>query len=83
REVDDRRWVFDVENAVYKLAQRLSGHTGLPPDAPPVGLQATLSDYQQPGVNWMQFMRQHQLAGVPAYDMGLGKTSQTLALRLL
>ncbi|CCP05466.1 DEAD/DEAH box helicase [Erwinia amylovora] len=82
-EVDDRRWVFDGENAVYQLAQRLSGHTGLPPVAPPVGLQATLRDYQQQGVNWMQFLRQHQLAGVLADDMGLGKTIQTLAHLLL
>ncbi|MCK8394015.1 SNF2-related protein, partial [Erwinia amylovora] len=66
-----------------QLAQRLRGHTGLPPVAPPVGLQAPLRDYQQQGVNWMQFLRQHQLAGVLADDMGLGKTIQTLAHLLL
>lgn len=81
---DDRsRWIFDGEDAVYQLAQRLSGHTGVPSVAPPTGLQATLRDYQQQGVNWMQFLRQHRLAGVLADDMGLGKTVQTLAHLLL
>lgn len=77
---DDRsRWIFDGDNAVHQLAERLNGNTGVQPVAPPAGLRATLRDYQQQGVNWMQFLRQHQLAGVLADDMGLGKTIQTLA----
>jgi SNF2 family DNA or RNA helicase len=45
----------------------------------PTGLQATLRPYQQQGLNWLQFLRQHRLAGILADDMGLGKTLQTLA----
>ena len=45
----------------------------------PVGLQATLRPYQQQGLNWLQFLRSHGLAGILADDMGLGKTLQTLA----
>lgn len=83
-EADDRgRWIFDGENAVFQLAERLSGHTGVQPVAAPVGLRATLRDYQLQGVSWMQFLSQHQLAGVLADDMGLGKTIQTLAHLLL
>lgn len=81
---DDRsRWIFDGDNAVHQLAERLNGNGGVQAMAPPAGLQATLRDYQQQGVNWMQFLRQHQLAGVLADDMGLGKTIQTLAHLLL
>lgn len=45
----------------------------------PVGLHATLRDYQHQGVNWLQFLRISRFGGVLADDMGLGKTVQTLA----
>ncbi len=51
--------------------------------APPLGLQATLRDYQADGLAWMQFLREYDLAGILADDMGLGKTVQTLAHILL
>ncbi len=77
------RWTFDSDSAVHQLAQKLSGNDGVQPVVPPAGLKATLRDYQLQGVSWMQFLRQHQLAGVLADDMGLGKTIQTLAHLLL
>ena len=77
------RWVFDSDNAVHQLTQRLEGNQGVQMVVPPTGLQATLRDYQLQGVSWMQFLRQYQLAGVLADDMGLGKTIQTLAHLLL
>lgn len=77
------RWTFDSDSAVHQLSQKLSGNDGVQPVAPPAGLKATLRDYQLQGVSWMQFLRQHQLAGVLADDMGLGKTIQTLAHLLL
>ncbi len=40
---------------------------------------ATLRDYQQFGLNWLQLLRSMNLGGVLADDMGLGKTVQTLA----
>jgi SNF2 family DNA or RNA helicase len=51
--------------------------------APPKGLQASLREYQQQGLDWLQFLRKYRLAGVLADDMGLGKTVQTLAHLLL
>jgi len=51
--------------------------------APPENLQAQLRDYQQQGLNWLQLLRQENLAGILADDMGLGKTVQTLAHILL
>ena len=44
----------------------------------PLGLKATLRDYQQEGYQWMQFLAKNQLSGILADDMGLGKTLQTL-----
>ncbi|MEO0813575.1 MAG: SNF2-related protein, partial [Myxococcota bacterium] len=50
---------------------------------PPVGLQATLREYQIEGVAWMQHLREQGLGGLMADDMGLGKTIQTIAHLLL
>lgn len=45
----------------------------------PNGLNASLRDYQQQGLSWLQFLRNNSLSGILADDMGLGKTVQTLA----
>jgi len=51
----------------------------LPPEALPVGLQATLRPYQEAGVQWLGQLVQHEAGGVLADDMGLGKTLQAIA----
>jgi len=76
---DTGRWEFHGDTAARDLAQRLREGGGLQTTAPPRGLKASLRTYQQQGLDWMQFLRRHQLAGVLADDMGLGKTVQTLA----
>jgi len=48
----------------------------------PKGLKATLRDYQKQAVNWLHFLRKHQLGGILADDMGLGKTLQTITFLL-
>ncbi|MDQ1832697.1 DEAD/DEAH box helicase [Massilia scottii] len=65
------------------LGRRLAGFNGVQAVAPPRGLQATLRNYQQEGLAWMQFLREYGLAGILADDMGLGKTIQTLSHILL
>ncbi|NEX62458.1 DEAD/DEAH box helicase [Noviherbaspirillum galbum] len=72
-------WTFHGNSSAHEIARRLS--QGVAPAAVPVppALKATLRPYQQEGLNWMQFLRQNDLAGVLADDMGLGKTIQTLA----
>lgn len=60
--------------------QQLTALSTLPIIQPPKGLQAQLRDYQQHGLNWLQFLQKNCFAGVLADDMGLGKTIQTLAL---
>ncbi len=79
--VDNIRWLGDLEP--LQLLERLRGVQEIPAAPLPDGFQATLRGYQQQGLNWLQFLRAHNLAGVLADDMGLGKTVQTLAHLLL
>ncbi|MBV7541851.1 DEAD/DEAH box helicase [Acidovorax sp. sic0104] len=65
--------------ALRGVVAQLQG-AGVLPEVPlPASVHATLRPYQQQGLNWLQFLRAHGLAGVLADDMGLGKTLQTLA----
>ncbi len=61
-----------------ELGKKLKNFKGITNTPTPKGLQATLRDYQQTGLNWLQFLREYQFGGVLADDMGLGKTVQTL-----
>lgn len=61
-----------------KQLNQLAGLVELPHIPAPQGLKAMLRDYQQQGLNWLQFLRASQFNGVLADDMGLGKTVQTL-----
>ena len=71
--------VWEGAQALRDLVQQLCGHAGMPEVPVPASLKATLRPYQQQGLNWLQFLRTHGLAGILADDMGLGKTLQTLA----
>ncbi|MDA1275881.1 MAG: DEAD/DEAH box helicase [Verrucomicrobia bacterium] len=73
----DWRWLGATE--LRDLSSRLRSFSGIKPVAPSPNLRATLRPYQQDGLNWLQFLREYELAGVLADDMGLGKTVQTLA----
>ncbi|MDB5846884.1 MAG: ATP-dependent helicase, partial [Rhodoferax sp.] len=75
-------WQLQGDDGLRDLATRLAGSVPQPVVAP-AGLQITLRPYQLEGLAWLQYLRQHQLAGILADDMGLGKTAQTLAHLLL
>lgn len=62
-----------------KLQQKLRSFKGLSDAKPSKFLRAELRDYQQQGLNWLNFLHQYQFGGILADDMGLGKTLQTLA----
>ena len=70
--------VWEGAQALRAMVQSLSGHAELPEVKVPSSVQAQLRPYQQQGVNWLQFLREHGLGGILADDMGLGKTLQTL-----
>ncbi|MGV3344723.1 DEAD/DEAH box helicase [Enterobacteriaceae bacterium LUAb1] len=73
------KWHFSGRAALRDVVRHLHEGTVFETIALPQGLQTTLRPYQLHGLNWMQFLRQHHLAGVLADDMGLGKTVQALA----
>ena len=76
--VDDA-WQWNGNERLKLLGDKLRHFSGLEAVAVPKGLRAELRAYQQDGLNWLQFLRTHDLSGVLADDMGLGKTVQTLA----
>jgi hypothetical protein len=75
----DPHWAFKSDAALDALAERLRASQGVQPVAPPAGLRIELRAYQLLGLAWLQYLREHGLAGILADDMGLGKTAQTLA----
>jgi len=64
---------------LQQLARKLADFSGLKQTRLPTTFKGKLREYQQHGVDWMQFLREHELGGILADDMGLGKTVQTLA----
>jgi superfamily II DNA or RNA helicase len=71
------RWLGG--DSLRQLNQKLRDFRSIRAVPPPPGLQASLRGYQQEGLNWLQFLREYNLAGILADDMGLGKTVQALA----
>jgi SNF2 family DNA or RNA helicase len=64
---------------LQKLAKKLRNFDGIKPAKLPTTFKGELRGYQQQGLDWLQFLREYELAGILADDMGLGKTVQTLA----
>jgi superfamily II DNA or RNA helicase len=80
---DKSRWQFHGPQSISALAERLKASQGVQEIEPPQGFKLALRDYQRVGLSWLQYLREHDLAGILADDMGLGKTAQTLAHLLL
>jgi superfamily II DNA or RNA helicase len=65
------------------LGEKLRHFSGIENVKVPEGLNGILRHYQHDGLNWLQFLREYELAGILADDMGLGKTIQALAHMLI
>ncbi|AGX88439.1 DEAD/DEAH box helicase [Candidatus Symbiobacter mobilis] len=70
--------VWEGANHLQDMVQQLRGCSTLPSMDMPANVVAELRPYQRLGVDWLQFLREHGLAGILADDMGLGKTLQAL-----
>ena len=81
-EVDGELVAFDADGSLASMLARLRAAEEPAPFVEPVGLQATLRDYQRRGVAWMAQLADLGLGGCLADDMGLGKTIQVIALHL-
>jgi len=65
--------------SLRNLARKLADFSGLKTIKPPTTFTGNLRPYQRHGLDWLQFLREHNFGGILADDMGLGKTVQTLA----
>ncbi|MFI5698328.1 DEAD/DEAH box helicase [Kribbella sp. NPDC051586] len=81
-DVDGELVPFDADGSLAAMLARLRTAEEPAPFTDPVGLRATLRDYQRRGVAWMAQLANLGLGGCLADDMGLGKTIQVIALHL-
>ncbi|MFT5675334.1 MAG: superfamily II DNA or RNA helicase [Paraglaciecola sp.] len=81
--LDNQGIITKGEKKLRKLTEKLQNFDKIQPVKLPENLHAELREYQHQGLNWLQFLREYELAGILADDMGLGKTIQTLAHLLL
>lgn len=75
----DENIVWRGSKEILELSKKLKDFEGIKEALPPKCLNATLRDYQQQGLNWLNFLYEFRFGGILADDMGLGKTIQTLA----
>ena len=75
----DENIKFKGSAELIELSKKLKDFKGLVNIEAPKGLNATLREYQQEGLNWLNFLYEFRFGGILADDMGLGKTIQTLA----
>jgi len=78
-ELDNSNLQWRGGDNLREIGKQLQDFEGIQAVQPPQGLHAELRNYQQQGLNWLQFLRRYQFNGILADDMGLGKTVQTLA----
>ncbi|MGI9155724.1 MAG: DEAD/DEAH box helicase [Marmoricola sp.] len=68
--------------SLLRLRDRIVDAATVAPLPPPVGLKATLRDYQLRGLTWLAELTGAGLGACLADDMGLGKTITLIALHL-
>jgi superfamily II DNA or RNA helicase len=81
--LDNQGIITQGEEKLRKLTEKLQNFDKIEAVTLPQNLHAELREYQHQGVNWLQFLREYELAGILADDMGLGKTIQALAHLLI
>jgi len=69
---------FKEKSELIELSQKLKNFKEIEKVKQPRCVTATLREYQQEGLNWLNFLYEFKFSGILADDMGLGKTIQTL-----
>ncbi|MEM8912462.1 MAG: SNF2-related protein, partial [Planctomycetota bacterium] len=77
----DSQMQLDAIKKWHASVERLEESESIDPELP-IGLDATLRDYQLDGYRWLCRLAHWGVGGVLADDMGLGKTLQSLAVLL-
>jgi SNF2 family DNA or RNA helicase len=73
----------EVQQQIKLYSNRLAGFEAIENTPLLPGLNAVLRQYQQQGLNWLNFLDEMGFGGCLADDMGLGKTIQVIAFMLL
>lgn len=82
-EQDDMlRIQFELNQELRKMVGRLRETKNIPLVEAPASLHGDLRPYQQLGMSWLLFLREHGFGACLADDMGLGKTVQMIAYLL-
>src|SRR5690606_14432756 len=72
----------EAQQEINNYKVHFSDFTNIPVVKRPKELKAKLRDYQQEGLNWLNFLDNFNFGGCLADDMGLGKTLQIIAFIL-
>ena len=75
-EYENEHNIFDDH---IKIKEKLKNFKAIESIAKPRGVKATLRDYQNEGLKWLNFLDDFNLGGCLADDMGLGKTLQIIS----
>ncbi|MFS0783806.1 DEAD/DEAH box helicase [Bacillus sp. 1P06AnD] len=73
---------FELNKDLRRLFTALRDMKEIPIAAQPPALQGELRPYQQQGLSWLLFLRDHGFGACLADDMGLGKTVQIISYLL-
>ena len=69
---------FSMSKRLKQIQQQMLGEIPIKPTPVPKEIKATLREYQQEGIEWLEKLRSMHLCGILADDMGLGKTLQAI-----
>jgi len=72
----------EIQQEIELYKKEFSEEFKIPAIKIPKGLNAELRAYQHEGLNWLNFLDDHNFGGCLADDMGLGKTLQIIAFIL-
>ncbi len=75
---NDDKIFWENSQWLKQKLERLQNYNNISQVKVPHNVHASLREYQQAGVSWLQFIYAEQFNGILADDMGLGKTLQAL-----